>query len=86
MQFIRDAQSAGLKLAEIGRVLEVRDSGRPPCAEVTALIEQHLRTVEQRLTELRAARENLRELAARAADADPAACTASAICTILTEA
>jgi hypothetical protein len=40
LAFIRDAQSAGLTLAEIRSVLALRDAGASPCAHVTALIDR----------------------------------------------
>jgi Predicted transcriptional regulators len=84
--FIRDAQAAGLTLAEISGVLALRDSGEAPCGHVSGLIEQHLAEIELRLVELRKTRTALRDLARRAADTDPASCTGSDICTILTRA
>ncbi|MFD7908136.1 heavy metal-responsive transcriptional regulator [Kitasatospora sp. NPDC059722] len=81
--FIRQAQAAGLTLAEIRSILELRDGGDAPCTHVAGLIQQHLADIEHRLAELRKTRAALRELAERAADTDPAACTESAICTIL---
>ncbi|ALO08169.1 heavy metal-responsive transcriptional regulator [Streptomyces goshikiensis] len=83
LDFIRDAQGAGLSLAEIRSVLALRDGGQAPCAHVTALIDQHLADIECRLAELTATREVLRGLARRAAATDPAACTEDEICTIL---
>ncbi|MFE7113155.1 heavy metal-responsive transcriptional regulator [Streptomyces sp. NPDC057575] len=86
LAFIRDAQGAGLTLAEIRSVLALRDSGQVPCGHVTTLIDQHLADIERRLAELAKTREALRGLALRAATTDPAACTADDICTILTTA
>lgn len=83
LAFIRDAQSAGLSLAEIRDVLAVRDAGWSPCGHVTALIEAHLTRVEQRIAELTQTRAALRELRGRAAATDPAECTQADICTIL---
>ncbi|MGA5128222.1 heavy metal-responsive transcriptional regulator [Streptomyces olivoreticuli] len=83
LAFIRDAQSAGLTLAEIRGVLALRDSGEAPCAHVSDLIEQHLADIEQRLAELRKTRTALRDLARRAADTDPSTCTEADICSIL---
>lgn len=83
LDFIRQAQAAGLTLAEIRSVLELRDGGDAPCTHVADLIQQHLADIEQRLAELRKTRATLRELASRAASTDPAGCTESAICTIL---
>ncbi|ALV33087.1 heavy metal-responsive transcriptional regulator [Streptomyces sp. CdTB01] len=83
LAFIREAQSAGLTLAEIRSVLAVRDSGQPPCVHVTALIEQHLADIERRMAELRATRTALRALAQRAAGIDPSTCTEADICRII---
>ncbi|MFE0653949.1 heavy metal-responsive transcriptional regulator [Streptomyces sp. NPDC059534] len=84
LSFVRDAQAAGLTLAEIRSVLTLRDSGQAPCREVGTLIDQHLADIERRMSELREARAALRELARRAATTDPDTCTDGDICTILT--
>ncbi|WP_327370705.1 heavy metal-responsive transcriptional regulator [Streptomyces sp. NBC_01217] len=81
--FIREAQAAGLTLAEIRSVLALRDSGQAPCAQVGALIHQHLAEIDRRMAELREARAALRELARRAAVTDPDECSEGEICTIL---
>ncbi|MBM7087237.1 heavy metal-responsive transcriptional regulator [Streptomyces sp. S12] len=86
LAFIRDAQRAGLTLAEIRSVLALRDDGHAPCAHVTVLIDEHLADIDRRMTELAATREVLQALAGRAATTDPAACRADDICTILTPA
>ncbi|MDX2403963.1 heavy metal-responsive transcriptional regulator [Streptomyces microflavus] len=84
--FIRDAQGAGLSLAEIRSVLVLRDGGQAPCGHVSALIGQHLEEIERQLAELAKTRQALRALAHRAAATDPAACTKDDICTILASA
>lgn len=84
LAFIRDAQGAGLSLAEIRSVLALRDAGASPCAHVTALVEAHLQDIDRRLAELRATRAVLRGLAERAAATDPADCTDVEVCRILT--
>jgi MerR family copper efflux transcriptional regulator len=84
LAFIRDAQAAGLTLAEIRGILAIRDSGQAPCRHVTGLIDRHLAQVEQRLAELIQAREALRSLQRRAAATDPADCTKDEVCSILT--
>lgn len=83
LRFIRAAQSAGLTLAEIHDVLEVRDSGQAPCRNVTALLKTHLDQVERRINELEHARAALRDLHARAAATDPDKCHADRVCSIL---
>ncbi|WP_328691161.1 heavy metal-responsive transcriptional regulator [Streptomyces phaeochromogenes] len=83
LAFVRDAQSAGLTLAEIRSVLTLRDSGQAPCAHVTDLIQDHLADIERRMAELRTTRTALRTLAARAAATDPSSCTDADICSII---
>ncbi|HZE65550.1 MAG TPA: heavy metal-responsive transcriptional regulator [Sporichthyaceae bacterium] len=83
LHFIRDAQNAGLALAEIRGILAVRDSGHAPCGEVASLVTMHLDRIEKRLADLRAARAMLRALARRAAETNPATCAEEDICTIL---
>jgi DNA-binding transcriptional MerR regulator len=83
--FIRDAQAAGLTLTEIRSILAIRDTGQPPCDHVTTLIQGHLDQIQQRITELQAARTALRHLARRAATTSPATCTSADICRILTQ-
>jgi MerR family copper efflux transcriptional regulator len=85
LAFIRDAQAAGLTLAEIRGILAIRDTGQPPCQHVTGLIHAHLDQIQQRITELQAARSALRDLARRAATTSPADCASSDICRILTQ-
>lgn len=83
LAFIRDAQTAGLTLAEIREVLTIRDAGRPPCEHVTGLIDSHLAQVEQRLSELAHTQDVLRQLQRRAAATDPDDCRTGDVCTIL---
>jgi len=84
LAFIRQAQAAGLTLAEIGGILRIRDGGRAPCQHVTALIGQHLAQVEQRIAELTRTRDALADLHRRAVRTEPADCAESQICSILT--
>jgi MerR family copper efflux transcriptional regulator len=86
LAFVRDAQAAGLTLAEIRSVLAIRDGGQAPCHHVTSLIDQHLAQVEQRLAELAQARGALRDLKHRASTTDPADCSKDQVCSILTSA
>lgn len=74
LAFIRHAQAAGLTLAQIRQVLDIRDGGEPPCVHVAGLISRRLGEVEARLAELSRARDQLLILAGRAAAQDPADC------------
>ncbi|MFJ7948751.1 MerR family DNA-binding protein [Streptomyces sp. NPDC096354] len=84
LAFIRDAQHAGLTLAEIRGVLALRDSGEAPCDHVTDLITQHRDEINRRIAELRKTRTVLRDLAQQAAGTDPQSCSdADHICRII---
>jgi len=72
--FIRHAQAAGLTLEHIRQVLDIRDSGQPPCAHVAGLIAQRMAEVEARLAELARTLGQLATLAERAVAQDPADC------------
>ncbi|MFF8378208.1 heavy metal-responsive transcriptional regulator [Streptomyces sp. NPDC015661] len=82
LAFIRDAQHAGLTLAEIRGILTLRDSGEAPCGHVAGLIDQHLAEIDRRMAELRKTRASLRDLAQRAAETDPVTCAEAGICNI----
>lgn len=72
--FIRQAQTAGLTLAQIRQILDIGDEGLPPCEHVAHLVQGRLAEIESRIAELTATRAHLRRLAARAAQQDPAEC------------
>lgn len=72
--FIRRSQTAGLTLAQIRQILDVADDGQAPCEHVAGAVAERLTEVDARIRELRATRDHLRSLAARAAEQDPQAC------------
>lgn len=82
--FIRSAQTAGLTLAEIASVIELRDHGTAPCTHVTALLGSKLDAVRTRQAELVALEAELERLIACSDLLDPADCTGSDVCHILT--
>jgi DNA-binding transcriptional MerR regulator len=81
--FIRAAQTAGFTLREIAGVLAIRDDGDPPCHHVTAIIDQRLGEIDDRIAELERTRYELQTLAARAQTIRPDECPPSAICRII---
>ncbi|WP_372592819.1 heavy metal-responsive transcriptional regulator [Actinotalea sp.] len=83
LRFIRSAQTAGLTLAEIGGVVDLRDHGNAPCAHVTALLSSKLDAVRARQAELEALGSELARLIERGDLLDPADCTEPDICQIL---
>lgn len=72
--FIKQAQSAGLTLAQIGEILSIRDRGETPCTHVAELIDRRRREVDRRIAELLATRDTLAELAERSGQLDPDDC------------
>lgn len=83
VQFIRRAQTAGLTLAEIGSILDVRAEGQSPCSHVAGLLTAKLADVEHRIDELQTLRTELVALVERSHNLDPADCTPDNICHIL---
>ena len=83
LEFIRNAQTAGLTLAEIASIIHLRDQGTTPCSHVNELLDNKLADVQQRLDQLTALRAELSQLVDRAHTLDPADCTADDICQIL---
>lgn len=65
VRLIQNALSVGFTLAELARVLRVRDSGGAPCQHVRALAASKLDQIDQRLRELGTMRKLLKQLIAR---------------------
>jgi len=84
LQFIRSGQGAGLTLAEIATILELRDDGDTPCAHVRALLTAKLRDVHTRQRQLNALEAELEGLLLSGDRLDPADCTDAQICHIIT--
>jgi DNA-binding transcriptional MerR regulator len=57
--FIRGAQRLGLRLAEIGELLEVRGTGRCPCGPAETLLRRHVAEIDQEIKRLAALRAEL---------------------------
>lgn len=83
--FIRAAQSAGLTLAEIRGIVDVRDAGEVPCGHVTGLLQAKLDAVAARMRELERLTSELEHLLERSQSLDPGDCTDTDICHNLTE-
>lgn len=58
--FIRRAKALGMSLADIRRVLAVRDEGVAPCGHVLAIVERNVTAVEAHIRELGRLRADLR--------------------------
>lgn len=84
LHFIQTAQAAGLTLAEIGSIIDLRDDGNVPCAHVATLVHSKLAEVRARIKDLTALEAELDVLIERSHRLDPRDCTDADICNILT--
>ena len=83
LHFVQTAQAAGLTLAEIASIIDLRDDGNVPCAHVATLIHNKLDDVRGRIKDLAALEAELGVLIERSHRLDPADCTDTDICHIL---
>ena len=61
IRFIKGAQEMGLKLSEIGELLEIQDRGACPCGHTRTLVERRISEIDAEMARLSGLR---RELAA----------------------
>ncbi len=83
LNFVRTAQAAGLTLAEIGSIIDLRADGNVPCTHVASLIDSKLADVRARISDLTILEAELKDLIERGLRLDPADCTDADICHIL---
>ena len=86
LDFVKQAQSSGLALAEIKSILEIKDQGGKTCEHTTSLLRGHLDELDAKIVELQAARVELRAMYERAGQLDPAECTDGNRCQIISDA
>lgn len=86
LNFVKQSQAAGLALAEIKSILEIKDRGGQSCAHTRALLQKRLVELDTKILEMETARLELRRMYDRAAALDPAECTDSNRCQVITEA
>ena len=83
IDFIHRGQAAGLTLAQIRQVLDIRDHGRSPCEHVRDLLDARLVDIEQRITHLTALRAKISELLDDASEPEPTTCSPDRVCRYL---
>ena len=83
LDFIRRGRAAGLTLAEIRKVLDIRDAGTAPCRHVAELLDDRLKTLDQHIADLQALRTNVAHLRDAAAQANPSECQSKDVCRYL---
>ena len=60
--FIKQSQSLGLSLKEIGAILEIHDQGKLPCVEVRHKFEAKITEIDQRIEQLTRLKTQLQSL------------------------
>ena len=83
LNFVQTAQAAGLTLAEIGSIIDLRDDGNVPCTHVANLIDSKIADVRVRIRNLAVLEGQLEDLIERSHHLDPADCADADICHIL---
>lgn len=68
LQFIRYCRSLDMSLDEVRVLLRFKDSPHENCADVNAVLDEHIGHVSQRIKELRALEKELKELRARCSE------------------
>ena len=80
LDFIRRGQAAGLTLAEIREVIDIRNAGDAPCHHVHQLITARLADIDRQIADLGVLRAALIQRRDEAGSADPSTCPADSVC------
>lgn len=83
IDFIHRGQAAGLTLAQIKQILDIRDHGQAPCEHVRDLLEERLAAIEQQIAHLTDLHASIAALRDSAADLEPDTCSPDQICRYL---
>jgi DNA-binding transcriptional MerR regulator len=83
LAFIRRSQSAGLTLAQIREVLQIRDGGQAPCEHVQRLLGDRLSDLDRQIAELHELRATVVQLRTDASTVEPARCDPETVCRYL---
>lgn len=83
LAFIRRSQSAGLTLAQIREILQIRDGGQAPCEHVQELLSDRLSDLDRQIAELKELRGTVAQLQADATTVEPARCDPESVCRYL---
>lgn len=81
--FIHRGQAAGLTLAQVRQILEIRDRGHAPCGHVRDLLDERLAEIDQQLAQLLTLRDTLAGLREEAEHVEPATCHPDHVCRYL---
>jgi DNA-binding transcriptional MerR regulator len=83
IDFVHRGQAAGLTLAQIKQILDIRDHGQAPCEHVRDLLDTRLADIEQQIAQLSALRDTIAALRDEASDPEPETCSPDQVCRYL---
>jgi len=83
VDFVHRGQAAGLTLAQIQQILDIRDSGSAPCEHVRDLLDTRLAAIEQQIAQLTALHDSIAVLRDAAAGLAPDSCDPDLVCRYL---
>ncbi|HEY5881684.1 MAG TPA: heavy metal-responsive transcriptional regulator [Nakamurella sp.] len=83
IHFIHRGQAAGLTLAQIKQILDIRDHGQAPCEHVRDLLDVRLADIDQQIAQLAALRTTIAALRDEATEPDPDTCSPDQVCRYL---
>jgi MerR family Zn(II)-responsive transcriptional regulator of zntA len=80
LDFIRRGRAAGLTLAQIREVIDIRETGDAPCHHVHQLLTERLADIDRQIADLQALRATLSRQREQTETADPSTCAAETVC------
>ena len=80
LDFIHRGRAAGLTLAQIREVIEIRDTGDAPCHHVHQLLTERLTDIDRQIADLQALRATLSRQREHTETADPSTCAPDTVC------
>jgi DNA-binding transcriptional MerR regulator len=83
IDFIHRGQAAGLTLAQIRQILNIRDNGQTPCSHVRDLLDIRLTSIDLQLARLHELRDTLARLRDEAEHLEPNRCSSDQVCRYL---
>ena len=83
VDFIHRGKAAGLTLAQIRQILDIRDQGHAPCGHVVDLLDSRLAEIDHQIRGLRTLRDTVAQLRSQADGIGPDACEETQVCRYL---
>ncbi|GAB3162400.1 hypoxia response transcriptional regulator [Myceligenerans halotolerans] len=83
VDFVHRGKAAGLTLAQIKQILDIRDRDQAPCEHVRDPLDTKLADLDEQIRRLTELRGTVTELRDRAATSDPDRCRADQVCQYL---